>query len=130
MKYLPALLFLLSLNAWAERPPCYPLINGVHTLAPRHFIGEQGQHVFWACSPRGGEARVYGFSCLHGQCSMAALHAAHTTILQATAKVATANAVWDASIQFDCLDVIGEDSPRGRLCRERDAFLKVIEARQ
>ena len=128
MRYLIACLLLICSTAYAERPPCYPLINGVHTSAPRHMTGEVGQHVFWFCSARGGPASAYGFSCLHGSCSMAALHAAHKTILQATAKVSTANALWDSSMQFHCPDVRAEDSPRGKLCRERDAMLKVLEA--
>lgn len=129
MKYLIALLPLIVPPVQAQTPPaCYPLINGVHASAPRHMNGEIGQHVFWFCSPRGGPTMHYGFSCLHGQCSSVALHAAHTAIMQASAKVATANAMWEANIQFDCQVVRAEQTPRGRLCREREAMLKVLEA--
>lgn len=131
MKFLISLLLTLlplASSAQVERPPCYPLINGVHTSAPRLFFGEHGQHVFWFCSVRGAEPLAYGFSCLHGQCSMAALHAAHTAILAATAKVTAANTAWDTHIQFHCPAVAAEDSPRGRMCRERAALLKVVEA--
>lgn len=129
MKYLIAFLLMACASAHAQvtAPPCYPLINGVHTAAPRHVIGEQGQHVFWACSPRGGQSRIYGFSCLHGQCSMSALHAAHAAIMSATAKVTAANTAWSEHVQFQCADVIGESSPRGLLCRERAALLKSLE---
>ncbi len=129
-RFFLALLLLICTTAHAqvERPPCYPLVNGVHTSAPRHFIGEQGQHVFWFCSARGGTSLAYGFSCLHGQCSMAALHAAHTTILAATAKVTAANSQWDAHMQFHCPAVLAEQTDRGRLCREREGFLKVLGA--
>lgn len=129
MKYLIALLLFFAPMAQAQTPPpCYPMINGVHTEPPAYMIGEVGRHVFWFCSPRGGPSVVHGFSCLHGSCSKAALHAAHNTILQATAKVTTANNLWAQSMQFDCDLVKAEDTPRGKLCRERDAMLKVLEA--
>lgn len=129
MKILLVLLLLIAAPAHAQpAPPCYPLINGTHVSAPRIMPGEIGQHIFWFCSPRGGQAMVYGFSCLHGSCSTAALHSAHTTILQSTAKVTTANNLWAQSMQFDCDLVKAEATPRGRLCRERDAMLKVLEA--
>lgn len=119
-------LFVSDAHAQAERPPCYPTVNGVHVSAPRHFFGEHGQHVFWACSPRGGQARIYGFSCAHGECSMAALHSVHSAILSATAKVTTANTEWDANVKFNCKDVLAEQSPRGRMCRERVVYEKVF----
>jgi len=129
MKYLIALLLFFAPTVHAQpAPPCYPLINGTHVSAPRHMNGEVGQHIFWFCSPRGGQAMAYGFSCLHGSCSMAALHSAHSTIIQSTAKVTTANNLWAQSMQFDCDLVKAEDTPRGKLCRERDAMLKVLEA--
>lgn len=131
-RFLIFVLFFLpfAAHAQAEAPQCYPFINGVHTIAPRHFVGEQGQHVFWQCSPRGGTPKLYGFSCLHGQCSMAVLHSAHSAILAATAKVAAANALWAQHVTFECGDVLDELTPRGNLCRERAAFVRVLEARR
>lgn len=102
-----------------EAPACYPLVNGVHAMAPRVVDGEVGRHIFWACSPRGGTAKVYGWSCLHGHCLAGSVNAAHAAILSATARVGAAQTAYRQAMAYDCPAVAEEDSPRGRLCRER-----------
>lgn len=124
MRHLIALIALLSASAWAQTPPCYPFINGVHPVAPRMLSGEQGQHIFWFCSARGGDPKEYGFSCLHGQCSKQVLTAVQTAIIAATAKVTTANSLWAQHVTYSCYDpvILAEQTLRGALCRERKAL--------
>lgn len=125
------LLFVLCLafgvaHAQSAPPPCFPLINGTHGIAPRLLTGQVGQHVFWFCSPRGGPPLAYGFSCVHGQCSYSALQTAHNAILRSSAKLGAAQAAYREHIQFECPDVMREPTQRGELCRERDALLKSL----
>lgn len=128
MRRILAILAFLSAPVWGQTPPppCYPLINGVHPIAPRHIVGEQGQHVFWFCSVRGGPVQEHGFSCRHGQCSMQALQAVQQAIIGATAKVTAANAAWAQHVTYSCGDpvILAEQTPRGELCRERQALLQ------
>lgn len=106
-----------------EAPACFPLINGVHVFSPRLVDGELGKHIYWACSPRGGNAKVYGWSCPHGQCLAGAAKGALQLITSATAKVSTAQAQYQAAMAFDCPQVVKEESPRGALCRERERLM-------
>ena len=128
MRFAAIILAALSLPASAqtEAPSCYPFINGVHVMAPRHVWGEVGQHVYWACSSRGGTAYIYGFSCRHGECSMQALRAAQQAIIAATAKVTAANAEWAKAVTYSCNSaaILAEQTPRGELCRERQALMQ------
>lgn len=103
-----------------EVPPCFPLINGTHFGAPRVVTGDVGQHLFWFCSPRGGEPREYGFSCVHGKCSQSAFAAAQQAIIGASARVTAAQTQYAANVTFQCSGtVLTETSERGLLCRER-----------
>ena len=102
-----------------EAPSCFPGVNGVHLVAPRYVSAEVGKHFYWVCSPRGGEPKIFGFSCVHAQCAASALNAAQSAVILATAKVGAAQSAYKAAVQFDCPVVIDEDSPRGALCRER-----------
>lgn len=126
MKFIIALLLFVSGLARAQvpAPPCFPMVNGTHAFSPGIVVGEVGIHVFWFCSLRGAPPQVYGLSCLKESCSSDALHAAHTAILQATAKVTAARDAWAAHVQFDCDAVKTEQTPRGALCREREQVLK------
>lgn len=129
MRRLIALLALVSSPIWGqtmEAPPCFPFINGQHVMAPRVVDGEVGRHVYWACSPRGGEAKVYGWSCLHGQCLPAAAHAAHGAVLAASARVSTAQTLYRQAMQFDCPQVMAAETAQGRLCRERDRLMRAL----
>ena len=128
MKYIIALLLAWSGAAHAQvpAPPCFPLVNGTHVSSPSFFAGEVGYHFFWFCSLRSDPPRIYGLSCLHGQCSEAAATAAHAAILQSTAKVTAAREAWAAHVQFDCDAVKAEQTPRGALCREREVFLRSL----
>jgi predicted RNA-binding Zn-ribbon protein involved in translation (DUF1610 family) len=123
MKYLFALLLLLSFNANAQStpPPCMYLVNGHPVGQVRYKAEAVGIHVYQMCSDsKGSPPLVYGFSCPYAKCSEAVLFAAMATITRASAKVTTAHTLWKQYIEFDCPNVYKEDSPRGRLCRERN----------
>lgn len=106
-----------------EVPACFPLVNGVHVMTPRLVDGELGKHIYWACSPRGGSPKIYGWSCLHGQCLAGAAKGALQLITAATAKVSTAQAQYQTAMAFDCPVVLQEQTPRGELCRERERLM-------
>lgn len=129
-KLIAALALILSPGAFAqgvEVPPCFPLINGVHVGSPRVVTGDVGQHVFWFCSPRGGEAREYGFSCAHGKCSQNAFTAAQQAIIGASARVTAAQTQYTANVTFQCKGtVLTETTERGSLCRERVRLLQAF----
>lgn len=107
------------------RPACIPLVNGYPTSLPRYEWGQQGWHIFWACSDiKAAPATWYAISCLHNVCSLKTLSAVLTQITRASAKVSTANALWDQHIAFDCAAVRQEPTQRGALCRERTAIFR------
>ncbi|MGE0350938.1 hypothetical protein [Hydrogenophaga sp.] len=110
------------------RPACYAMVNGVHVMVPRVVWGDQARHLFWACSPRGGPPEIYGFSCRHGHCLEAALIEAQNELMRATAKVRTADALWDQLVTVDCgaAETLAADTPDGAMCRERVALIKAL----
>lgn len=119
-------LLMLPPMAWSqesadiEAPACFPLINGVHPIAPRVVEGEVADHLFWFCSPRGGELKIYGWSWPKGQAVRSALQAAQQAIIAASAKVSTAQSLYRSSMAFDCPSIPhNEASTRGSMCRER-----------
>ncbi len=90
---------------------------------PRWQWGVKGLHIFWACRDSKGANVVWsGFSCLHANCSNAVLAAADKQITRASAKVATANALWDQHVKFDCNVAKDQQTEIGALCRERKAI--------
>lgn len=116
-------------HAQATKPACYPMVNGYPQGLPRVVSGEFGTHIYWLCSDyKGSPPTVNGFSCLKGQCAETVLAGAILAITRASARVTTANALWDQHVVFDCtVDLAGENSPRGDLCWERAA--KFVENR-
>lgn len=111
------------------RPACYPLVNGYPVGTPQQRIGTVGIHVFWFCSDsKGGPPRAEGVSCIKAQCAEAMVGEAVSAVTRASAKVGTANSLWDKHVQFNCPDVEKEQTARGRLCRERKAFLEANRA--
>lgn len=106
-----------------EAPACFPFINGVHAFTPRLVEGELGRHIYWACSPRGGSAKIYGWSCPHGQCLAGAAKGALQLITGASAKVGAAQEQYRVAMAYDCPVVIDEQTPRGALCRERQRLM-------
>lgn len=123
-------LFLLGLTfgvayGQAAPPPCFPLINGVHTIGPRAVLGEVGLHVFWFCSPRVGQAaQEYGFSVpLASAEQWHRLNDAVAEISRASAKVSTAQRLYGEAFAYQCASVAGERTARGHMCRERQAAL-------
>lgn len=130
MRFLGALVaFVLSAmaigaaHAQATPPPCFPLVNGTHPIGPRAVLGSHGVHVFWFCSPRSDQmAKEYGFSVPLGQAEQwHRLNGAVGEITKASAKVATAQRVYSEAFSFQCVQVAGEQTARGRMCRERQA---------
>ena len=120
------LLLFAPVVGWAQTPLCFPMVNGVHSGLPRHMSTDLGEHVFWYCAPRvDAKPNIYGFSCLKGQCSRAALETAVGAITRASARLTTAQAQWTAAVTFDCAAVEAEESPRGELCRER---VRIVQA--
>lgn len=114
----------LPAHAQATKPACYPLVNGYPVAAPRVVTGEYGTHIFWYCSDsKGSTPQSAGFSCLKDRCAASTLSAAIYAITRASARVATANAMWAEHVTFDCTPaLVMEDSPRGNLCWERAAL--------
>lgn len=109
----------------APRPSCYATVNGEHVMVPRIIWGEHARHIFWACSPRGGQPEIYGFSCRNGHCIEAALLDAQNAILKATAKVRTADEMWQKYVTVDCgsPQILAAATPDGDMCRERRSLI-------
>lgn len=124
------ILALLSTTAAAQLlvvPPCFPLVNGTHVGTPRHISGDVGQHVFWACSPRGGAPREYGFSCMHGQCSNAVMAGVMAAIASTSTKLTAAQSAYTQHVAYTCAGtVLTESTDRGKLCRERVAIMRAL----
>lgn len=107
-------------------PPCFPLINGQYNIAPRLYVGEVGEHVYWFCASRkDGPIRVYGFSWFIGKRMETAYLSAVAAISSATAKVSEAQKQYVAAITYNCDDpaVVAAQTEGGLLCRERERIL-------
>lgn len=118
----------------AAPPPCFPLVNGTHTLGPRAVLGEHGIHVFWMCSPRVDQAaQEYGFSVPLAKIDQwHELNDAVAEISKASAKVGTAQRIYSEKIGYRCVDVAAERTSRGRMCRERQTVFdaNIVKWRQ
>lgn len=111
-------------RAQAPRPPCCPLINGYPASLPHIAVGAVGRHIYWACSSSKSAAPLwYGFSCIEAECNTTLAREAAARVTRASAKVGTANAEWDKAVTYTCAAVVAEQTPRGVLCRERQALL-------
>lgn len=120
--YFTALLLVLIALAStfaSAAPPCYPYISGEPVFTPRVARGDTGTHVFWWCKVD-DKVKDYGLSCITSECN-AELFGSIAARLSLTGK--SGDGAYNENVKYECADVLGEQTPRGALCRERAALL-------
>lgn len=115
----------------AAPPMCIPTVNGYPMeLFPRVHQTSTSCHLYYLCQNKAGTSgEVAGVSwpksalpCT-ADAMMAVLWPKALEVQAASAKVGTAHRLWRAGVAFGCDDprVHGENSDRGRMCRERNS---------
>ena len=120
--YFTALLLVLIALAStfaSAAPPCYPYVSGEPVFTPRIAHGATGTHVFWWCKVD-DKVKDYGLSCITSECN-AELFGSIAARLSLTGK--SGDGAYNENVKYECADVLGEQTPRGALCRERAALL-------
>lgn len=116
--------------AQAATPACIPMVNGYPQGLPVIYQTTRYCHAYWMCNAKNGASGVVeGLSwrrSLSACTTDAVFQVAWPKAMEvhaASAKVGTAHRLWRESVTFGCDDprVHGENSDRGRMCRERNA---------